>query len=71
MVVIEWSTCSPSTPTISVRFSLNVCNLLCKVAIEKKEEARVGPFKNTEKKVFLIQKKFYSRAKLSYILCSV
>ena len=47
VVVVKWSACSPSTPTIRVRICWGL-QFFCKIVIEKNEnkqkEAGVGPF---------------------------
>ena len=44
MVVVKWSACSPSTPTIWVRISLKSVELYLK-RTKKQKEAGVGPIK--------------------------
>ena len=54
VVVVKWSACSPSTPTIRVRISLKPTVFPVKFVFEKKEnkqkDAGVGPLKTITRK---------------------
>ena len=52
-MVVNWSACSPSTPTIRIRIQLTPIVFLVKFVFEqnenKQKEAGVGPFLNNER----------------------